>query len=78
MSPSSVGVVAPQQLDLTDPNILQYKIQADQVNAWIPVAATECIIEGSWLVDCTSTCGVAFLCEIMCNSLLLQSEFGTL
>ncbi|XP_067935119.1 fas-binding factor 1 homolog isoform X2 [Watersipora subatra] len=29
-SPSFVGVVAPQQLDLTDPHILQYKIQADQ------------------------------------------------
>jgi len=31
-SPSSlVGVVAPQKLDLTDPTLLQYKIQADQV-----------------------------------------------
>ncbi|KAF6032170.1 hypothetical protein EB796_009526 [Bugula neritina] len=30
-SPSSlVGVVAPQKLDLTDPTLLQYKIQADQ------------------------------------------------
>ena len=32
-SPSSVGVVAPRQLDLSDPHILQYKIQADQVSS---------------------------------------------